>query len=57
MFNLSNVKFAEAKAASEAGLKVRLVVREGNKPVSNHAMLKYGSIRSFDELFQKEDEK
>jgi enolase-phosphatase E1 len=41
---------AEVEAAREAGLRARLVVREGNVPVSEEVKERLGAVTSFEEL-------
>jgi enolase-phosphatase E1 len=41
---------AEVEAAREAGLRARLVVREGNVPVNEEAKERLGAVTSFEEL-------
>lgn len=45
-----SVLVPEAAAASEAGMKTSLVVREGNAPLSEDDLQRYNIVATFDEL-------
>lgn len=43
--------FSEAFAAKEAGYQVKILLREGNAPLSNEAKSTFELIDSFDKIF------
>jgi methionine salvage enolase-phosphatase E1 len=51
-FVVLKITFSESFAAYEAGLQVRLTVREGNEPLSANALSMFKTLSTFDELFQ-----